>query len=95
MRKEDLVLFPSVSSGKKHRCVHSGTLGQVAARRPTEHRSVGNTGAGRRGVGVRGAGLLSNHFLFELVGQMFSLLELLPLFGRRLLVQSEQSVEEG
>lgn len=32
----------------------SGRLGQVAARRPTEHRSVGNTGAGRRGVGAGG-----------------------------------------
>lgn len=38
--------------------------------------------------------LLSDHFLFELVGQMFSLLELLPLFGRRLLVARAQNDEE-
>lgn len=45
-------------------------------------------------VGGQGEGLLSNHFLFELVGQMLSLLEPLPLLGRRLLVAREQNGEE-
>lgn len=40
----------------------------------------------------QGEGLLSNHFLLELVGQVFSLLELFLLFSRRLLVAREQNV---